>query len=430
MNFEIEPPEFSPKDPIFISYRHKSGKPIARELCILLRAAGIPVWRDVDSIPAGDIKVRLREEINDGLSGCVLLVTPDAGEGGFIKEIEVPALLNLAQQREFAFLIANAITDESGDLDYAAPDRLLGPQAVHLNEMSQRATDRDSLKSIVGKSVQQRMNAARPHVAENNYTLSLSIQTRNMPQVHDRTDCELDIRAPLTVEGLSALQDTIQLLPTAAVTANAKRVTVHGGAHLSVAFALGAALPSTRIRNMTVFQEEQKWVSDGEARFDENSRIAEAKTSAFGPGGPKKGKPGVAVFLDLTTSQNNDDSSASNNAIQRFISETDNHIIATRHLVYTGDQLIPTYKAGLVAATAAAHIRSLSNQNSNAEVHLFIRGPFPIAVLLGRLTNTLRCVLYEWEWEPARYVPAIRVEASRTAGVITDVLLPEGAGRA
>jgi hypothetical protein len=72
----------------------------------------------------------------------------------------------------------------------------------------------------------------------------------------------------------------------------------------------------------------------------------------------------------------------------------------------------------------------LSTENQNAEVHLLLRVPFPIAVLVGRLTNTIRAVLYEWDdsdpgtandFRP-RYVPAIGVRASAADGVITEIL--------
>ena len=43
-----------PADPVFISYRQKDGTGVAGELAWLLRAAGIPVWRDRDDLPPGD----------------------------------------------------------------------------------------------------------------------------------------------------------------------------------------------------------------------------------------------------------------------------------------------------------------------------------------------------------------------------------------
>jgi hypothetical protein len=69
--------------------------------------------------------------------------------------------------------------------------------------------------------------------------------------------------------------------------------------------------------------------------------------------------------------------------------------------------------------------------HGNAEVHLLLRCPFPLAVLTGRLTNTLRIVAYEWDdSDPvegsdyrARYVPTLRVRASANKGAIEEVLV-------
>lgn len=88
-------------------------------------------------------------------------------------------------------------------------------------------------------------------------------------------------------------------------------------------------------------------------------------------------------------------------------------------------------QAAALAGEAAARIRALSTANSNAHVHLLLRCPFPIAVLVGRLTNTLRVTVYEWDDSDlsegddyrARFVPAMNVRASAAGGVITDVLL-------
>jgi hypothetical protein len=69
--------------------------------------------------------------------------------------------------------------------------------------------------------------------------------------------------------------------------------------------------------------------------------------------------------------------------------------------------------------------------HGNAEVHVLLRAPFPMVILIGRLTNTLRLVSYEWDdTDPAvgepcgpRYVPTLRLRASASDGVIQEVLL-------
>ncbi|MCT1386249.1 toll/interleukin-1 receptor domain-containing protein [Brachybacterium sp. p3-SID1565] len=72
-----DPAAPDPADPVFISYRQKDGTGVATELARLLRAAGIPVWRDRDDLPPGDTEARLKQAIAAGISGGVLVTTPD-----------------------------------------------------------------------------------------------------------------------------------------------------------------------------------------------------------------------------------------------------------------------------------------------------------------------------------------------------------------
>ncbi|WP_350309756.1 hypothetical protein [Arthrobacter sp. efr-133-R2A-63] len=91
------------------------------------------------------------------------------------------------------------------------------------------------------------------------------------------------------------------------------------------------------------------------------------------------------------------------------------------HLASRTGELLDPAAAGPIAAEIAAYIRALSNENGNAEIHVLLRYPFPLAVLIGRVTKTLRCVLYGWDdSEPPtsndfrpRYVPPSASELPR-----------------
>ncbi|MBR7539600.1 hypothetical protein KC221_25800, partial [Mycobacterium tuberculosis] len=68
--------------------------------------------------------------------------------------------------------------------------------------------------------------------------------------------------------------------------------------------------------------------------------------------------------------------------------------------------------------------------HGNATVDLLLRCPFPLSVLMGRLSNTLRVRLFEWDDSDVdgdftpRYVAALDVHASAPDGPITSALLP------
>ena len=423
-------------DPIFISYRQADGTEITAQLAWLLRAAGIPVWRDRDDLPPGDTEARLRQAIADGISGGVLVVTPDIENSEIVKHVEAPQLLELHRTHDaFTLGITNSVERIPGKLDYTAPDRLLGQRHGTLGGVDQHAADRHGLRKLVQGLLWQRIAHHRDQVTSAGGTFSLSVQTRNAPQVYDRTGGQLDIRLRPSIRerlpsraGLEDLKDTIGLLPDAVTRSGARSIRVRGGAHLSIAFALGAALPSSRVGHMDVVdQQGHTWASSGEARFPSPTQVQITATGAT-PSPTTKGRPTVAVYLDLLPQR-------SDAAFDRYLDDNGTHLTAWRHLTSTGADLLDPPAAGVIAADAAANIREISNDNANAQVHLLLRCPFPIALLLGRLTNTLRLVVHEWDdSDPvrgddyrARYVPSLRIRTSAVEGVIEEVLLPAGA---
>ena len=133
-----------PADPVFISYRQKDGTGVAGELAWLLRAAGIPVWRDRDDLPPGDTEARLKQAIAGGISGGVLVTTPDVVNSRVVKTLEAPQLLELHRDHEvFALGIVNSVKTEDGGTDYDAPDRLLEIRPGTLSDVDQQSAERD-----------------------------------------------------------------------------------------------------------------------------------------------------------------------------------------------------------------------------------------------------------------------------------------------
>jgi hypothetical protein len=214
------------------------------------------------------------------------------------------------------------------------------------------------------------------------------------------------------------------MLPDAVTRTSATRVRVKGGAHLSIAFALGAALPSSRVGTMEIVdQRAETWTSGTESSRPDTPHL---RVVAQEEAGRKvtTGRPRVAAYVDFI-------SPPSDAAFDRFLEERADELDAWIRLGTTSSNLIRPSDAGEIAAEAVSHVRDLSNRHNNAEVHLLLRCPFPLAVLLGRLTNTVRAVVYEWDdSDPAtgedlraRYVPSLHVRASATQGMIREVLL-------
>lgn len=428
---ESTEPKPTPVDvcgPIFLSYRHFDGASVVAPLAWLLRAAGVPVWRDQDDLPPGDTDDRLAQALSDGLSGGVLVITADVVNSRVVRQIEAEQLIRLHQgDPRFQLLISNHVRDGSGKVDYGAPDRLLSRAMEELRGVDQRGTDEAELLRLVKSAVSHRMTQHRG-VVEQSGLFDLTVQTRNVPQVYDRTGAQLDIRVrPSTherlpnPEGLRDLQRTLTLLPDAVVTAGAKRVRISGGAHLSVAYAVGAALPSSRVGSVTVVdQRDEEWVGTSEAAFASEPLVkCTIRSVAAAQGVAAR----VLAYVDLLPTR-------SDGAFDSFVESANDAYAAVAVIQHATSKLLAPEIADSLVAEIGAHIRELSGANDNAEVDLLLRCPFPVALLLGRLSNTLRVRVFEWDDSKkpgrtsARYVPSLQIQASNPHGPVIDVLLP------
>lgn len=425
--------EFDTAGPLFLSYRQSDGTPIVTSLAWRLRAAGIPVWRDKDDLPPGDTADRLEDAIADGLSGAVFIITPDIAHSDVVRGIEAPELIRLHQgDSRFQLLVANDVaTPGTTSLDYGAPDRLLGRPRKELQGVNQSVASSDGLDELVKDALWHRMAEHRQLVADAGAVLSLTIQTRNIAQVYDRTGAQLDIRVRPSQherlpdpQALDDLRRTLGLLPDAVTRTGAQTVRVAGGAHLSVALALGAALPSSRVGHLEVIdQRGDRWASTTEAVVP-STRTLKIETTDRDHGATNVDRPRVAVYVDLLPTR-------SDSAWDSYLDERQAAIVEYAAIRPIAQGLLDPAAAGTIAAEAAALIRQFSAEHANAPVDLLLRVPFPIAVLLGRLSNTLRIRSYEWddsmqgsEDHRPRYVPCLDIHATAPDGAITGILLP------
>ena len=65
-----------------------------------------------------DIDRRLDEALASGLSGAVLIVTPDVQYSSVMSEQEIPRLPGLEGNTEFIFAIGSTISRPDGGVDY------------------------------------------------------------------------------------------------------------------------------------------------------------------------------------------------------------------------------------------------------------------------------------------------------------------------
>ena len=421
----------SSRGPVFLSYRHSDGAELAQSLAWALRSAGIPVWLDRNDLPPGDTERRLEEAMQSGLSGAVLLVTPDIAASSVVKEIELPNLLRLEAEGAFTLSIASTIEAETGGLDYSAPDRLLSRTVPDLKGLRQdpALTSRD-VANIARSHCRQRMDALRAGIEFAGKVIYINMQTRIVPSaIGPYGDLVVRLRPPVPGDrrphrqGLEDLRLFLSDLPHLLEIAGARHARVSGGAHLSVAFALGAALPTTLIGDVDVVDTAgHTWsFSDNAPAPGASARLLEVMDRS-----PREAPKGDAVvYLDLLPT-------LSDPAFDRLVEAHPGRFASVFHIrPFVEGNLLPE-DAGAIVAEASHAIRQAASRSETSEVHLLLRCPWTVALLLGRTLNTIRVNLYEWEDGPddrdnpvaPHYLPSLVVRSGAGGSPIEKVVLP------
>jgi integrative and conjugative element protein (TIGR02256 family) len=415
--------------PVFISYRQTDGTPRANSLENLLRAAGLVVWRDHTDLRPGTTTDRLEQALTQGLSAAVLIVTPDIVDSEIVRERELPRLLQLDDDPAFSLCIANDIARSESDskCDYDAPDRLLrlAPTRTLADKKQSNMLDPAGEIQIVRDLLMHRIEQRKPEIRTEGRAFTIRVQSRPAPFAIDADDDDLHIRLQAADEGglpshaaLELLRSTLPLTGDAVHAAGAKTVRITGGAHLSIALALGAALPETRIGTVEVVDvRNQPWTSASgddplaHEPLTELLHLDEPQSTAI--------RDRVAVFVSLT-------SNPDRTAFDCLLHGHPGGFSRAAVVSLSGEDRIDPREAARLSTAVAQEIRRLAASSGRAEVHLAFHGPYAMAVLIGRHLNTLRTVVYEWDnatEDVPSYRPALVLQPGVTGGPITEVLI-------
>ena len=369
--------------------------------------------------------------MQSGLSGAVLLVTPDIGASRVVKEIELPRLLALEAEGAFTLSIASTIEAEAGSLDYSAPDRLLSQTARNLKGLRQdpTLTPRD-IADIARNHCRQRMEALREDIESAGQVIDISLQTRITPSASGLSgDLVVRLRPPVAGDrrphrqGLEDMQLFLGNFPHLLEIAGARHARVSGGAHLSVAFALGAALPTPLLGCVDVVDTAgHTWtLSDNAPAPSASTRLLEVADRS-----PHVAASGDAlVYVDLLPTR-------SDFAFDRLFEARLGRLTRVFHIRTVAEGNLCPGDASAVVAEASHVIRQAASRSETSEVHLLLRCPWTVALLLGRTLNTIRVNLYEWEDGPdaagnrvaSRYLPSLVVRSGAGGSPIERVVLP------
>ena len=160
-----------------------------------------------------------------------------------------------------------------------------------------------------------------------------------------------------------------------------RHAKVRGGAHLSVAYALGAALPTTLIGRIGVVDKTGDiWSLTGNAPTPNGAnRLLESKTSrVFASTGE------CLVYLDLLPT-------LSNSAFDDLVAKSGDRFASAVHVRPLRDGNLKPEEAAAITGEASRVIRDLAGRFHNSDVHLLLRCPWTVALLLGRTLNTITC---------------------------------------
>ena len=131
------------------------------------------------------------------------------------------------------------------------------------------------------------------------------------------------------------------------------------------------------------------------------------------------------VYVDLLPTR-------SDLAFDRLLEAYLGRLASVSHLRTVAQGNLRLEDAGAIVAEASHAIRQAASRSETSEVHLLLRCPWTVALLLGRTLNTIRVNLYEWEdgpnadgnSVPPRYLPSLVVRSGAGGSPIEQVSLP------
>lgn len=100
------------------------------------------------------------------------------------------------------------------------------------------------------------------------------------------------------------------------------------------------------------------------------------------------------------------------------------------HLRPADERLLDADRAAEIVGETAAAIRDLASAHGTTEVHVLLRCPYALALLIGRSMNTLTVHLYEWEDTAEagntgpRYLPSLVLRSGVGGSPIHQVTAP------
>ena len=392
---------YNAKSLIFISYRHSDGMKYADELCSMLRAVGLRVWRDTFDMPPGDIRTSVRDVLERDASGAVVIVTPKVINSDFIKQKEVPLIRELARKKDFTFALVSTVEREK-------LSNVLGLNADENvdYEFQYDANKRSNWNSLLKQLLAARMQKVIAQMREEcRHYITINLESRKEFSAFDNSGDDLQVRINhedvkrdnpnsglrLTRQGLSDLQRALPILSEAVCNNidNIDTIRFTGGMFLTPALAIGASFSSVKVGCVEVVDRHGKvWSSDPKPGLEvpEKALLIHHK-----PIPHREPQQRIAVFISLLP---NPDQSLFNDLLESSTESFDE--VLTINYNFESSRELNFDIAGALALRIADEIKQRARgEHGHAEIHLAYAGPVTMAILIARQLNTFKVVAYE-----------------------------------
>lgn len=372
---------------VFISYTHADGRGHAEHVQRYLSAAGIRSFWDECDLLAGDVSGRISRALQQDCAGGVLIATKGLEKRTFVREEELPQLLASAAHRGLDLSVFNTIRTSDGTVDHGAPDRLLNqPPGTLTTATHFDLTQDDDMRSFLAKWLQIKLAPLQ------NDEVALDIQTYLKSPRPANPDADLRIRAGLDfavrsgadrhLRDLEALGVTLPLVSAALQAATPSVIRVTGGAHVSVALALGGALVRERIQCPIEITDRHGTWGDKVAPRPGTSGWDEPRIMK----GTDPTSERVAVMVNFTRRQND--------LFENMRDYLPTPIAASMVLTRNSAGAVTATEGMALVGPMVQAIRDFADKHGH-EILLCGAMSFPVAVLLGRALNTFSVRAYE-----------------------------------
>jgi hypothetical protein len=381
----------------FISYKNPEDALEARALARALAQSGVRPWQDERELAVGrQIKSEIEVAIRHQCRGGLVWLSRQAIASAFIKEVELPEMLDRAEGGDFPFvpIFAGMKPSEADELLGEAGLKVSPYKGVVIrSEQDLTSQIRAAALDYVRSHVQVMRGADRPVIRAITRYDSAPGAEEAVLDFDWREAYEAGLPDPLTQLELSfSLEGAIGHLLEAF---GAGDVLVALKTHLSVALAMGHALrrPTGAVPFGT--HEGVDWRGD----LASDSAPGLQMTRADGP--LDADDLAVEVSVSRSVRVGVDDLVARRNRafLARLQFQPDGG--PSQHAL-TSSGAANTWAEQIV--TGATQIRDEVGARS---ISLFMAAPLPLAVLIGWRMNAVgTTVIYEWQGNAGPYVPA------------------------